>query len=103
LTLLNDPASFEAARALAGRMRRAAAATRERAAEGVRLVLAREGTPLELARLAEAYDKELQHYRTHPDAAVLVAGAPEEDPAEISAWTLVASMLLNLDEAVTKE
>ncbi|MEO8520008.1 MAG: PSD1 and planctomycete cytochrome C domain-containing protein [Acidobacteriota bacterium] len=103
LTLLNDPASFEAARALAGRMRRAAATTRERAAEGVRLVLSREGTPLELTRLAEAYDQELQHYRTHPDAAVLVAGAPEEDPAEISAWTLVASMLLNLDEAVTKE
>ncbi len=103
LTLLNDPASFEVARALAGRMRRVAGGPRERAAEGVRLVLSRDGTADELDRLAKAYDTELQHYRAHPDAAALAAGAPAEDPAEVSAWTLVANILLNLDEAVTKE
>ncbi len=103
LTLLNDPASFEIARALAGRMRRTAGGPRERAAEGVRLVLGREASALEITRLTGAYADELQHYRAHPDAAQLVAAAPDEDPAELSAWTLVANILLNLDEAVTKE
>ncbi len=51
LTLLNDPASFEAARALAGRMMGDAAAgvtTGSRAAYGVKLVLSREARPDEL-------------------------------------------------------
>ena len=54
LTLLNDPASFEAARALADRMvaeTPATATPRERAAFGVRLVLSRTATDQEIARL----------------------------------------------------
>ncbi len=45
LTLLNDPASFEAARALAGRMVAAGATPAARAAQGVKLVLARPSRP----------------------------------------------------------
>jgi len=33
----------------------------------------------------------------------LAAGADEQDPVELAAWTAVARALLNLDEAVTKE
>ncbi len=106
LTLLNDPASFEAAKALAGRMRQhttdlgtsragssaARAEMRARAAFGIKLVLSREAKPAELDRLVALYEQELKHYRTRGSA----------DSAALSAWTMVANVLLNLDEAVTK-
>jgi hypothetical protein len=66
-------------------------------------VLSRETRPAELDRLVAVHDEELKHYRTRPDAAALVAGSSDEDPGELSAWTIVANVLLNLDEAVTKE
>jgi hypothetical protein len=103
LTLMNDPASFDAARALAKRMAGVAGDPRARAALGLELVLSREARPAELDRLVAVHDEELKHYRTRPDAAALVAGSSDEDPGELSAWTIVANVLLNLDEAVTKE
>ena len=111
LTLLNDPASFEAARALARRMMTDAVAgagvnlTRARAALGVKLVLSREARPEELTRLVSLYDGERQHYRQRSDAAGQVVGARDKqaDEADLAAWTIVANVLLNLDEAVTKQ
>ena len=104
LTLLNDPALFEAAGALAKRMitytaepaargRAAGADVRARLAFGIKLVLSREAKPAELDRLQSLYERELAHYRTRSAA----------EPAELQAWTMVANVLLNLDEAVTKE
>ena len=58
LTLLNDPAYFETARALARRMLQdpaAGAAASARAAFGIKLVLSREARPDELTRLAALY------------------------------------------------
>jgi hypothetical protein len=103
LTLLNDPASFEAARALARKMMAVPGGSRLRAAAGVKLVLSREPVPAELDRLVAAYDQELKHFRTSTDAAGRVAAGNDEDPADVAAWTNVANVLLNLDEAVTKE
>jgi hypothetical protein len=103
LTLLNDPALFEAAQALAARMAGVAGEPRARAAFGVKLVLSREAAPAELDRLLATYAQELKHYRSWPDAAMIVAADRPEDPAELAAWTIVANVLLNLDEAVTKE
>jgi hypothetical protein len=103
LTLLNDPASFEAARALATKMAVLPGTPRARAAFGLKLVLSREATSTEIDRLVAAYDEELKHYRSRSDAAALVAPGRDEDPAAQSAWTIVANILLNLDEAVTKE
>jgi hypothetical protein len=94
LTLLNDPASLETARALAQRMIDRAADARGRAAYGVKLVLSREAEPAELEKLTAVYEKELAHYRA-------AKGSPGS--AELDAWTIVGNVLLNLDEAVTKE
>src|SRR5205085_6289972 len=61
LTLLNDPASFEAARALARRMSAAGPDARTRAAFGIRLVLSRDAKPAELDRLLGLYQSERDH------------------------------------------
>jgi hypothetical protein len=94
LTLLNDAASLEMARALARRMMDHSADAHGRLAYGVKLVLSREAQPPELERLTDAVRKEIDHYRA--------AGAAPE-AAELEAWTMVGNVLLNLDEAVTKE
>jgi hypothetical protein len=94
LTLLNDPASMEAARALAQRMMKAAEDPRARAAFGVKLVLSRPAGSAELDRLVSVYEQEFAHYRGQNGGGA----APE-----LQAWTMVANVLLNLDEAVTKE
>ena len=105
LTLLNDPASFEAARALAKRMMAAGVDDRARVAFGVKLVLSRTATVAELDRLVALYQTEREHYRTRPDAAARVlaeSAIRRRDSADLAAWAIVANVLLNLDEAVTK-
>ena len=104
LTLLNDPASFEAARALANRMIAAGGTAADRAALGVKLVLSRAARPAELERLLALYQAERARYGSHIDDAARVTGkAGGAGPEDLAAWTMVANVLLNLDEAVTKE
>jgi hypothetical protein len=107
LTLLNDPSSFEAARALAARIMAEPAAgdTRSRAAFGVKLVLSRDALPAEVDRLAALFDGERAHYQSRPDDAANVVG-PGSDGAsgpDRAAWVIVSNVLLNLDETVTKQ
>lgn len=88
LTTLNDPAFFAAAKALANRVLREAGPEAEaRAAHAFRLATARRPSAAELAPL-------LRFYR---DEAARFAG---DDAA---AWTMVANVVLNLDETMTKE
>ena len=114
LTLLNDPASFDTARALARRMLQEAVASpvtaansaRARAAFGIKLVLSREARPDELTRLVALYERERGHYQERSSDAAKVVGRDGDrtsDEAELAAWTIVANVLLNLDEAVTKQ
>jgi hypothetical protein len=111
LTLLNDPASFEAARALAGRIASApvtgdpVVSARARAAFGMKLVLTREATPPEIDRLAALFAEERAHYQSRAAEAARVVGPGRSDAnaADLAAWTIVANVLLNLDEAVTRQ
>ena len=105
LTTLNDPVFFEAARALAARTLAEAAATpEERAAHAFRLCTARRPKPAELAPLVSFQERQLARFRADPEAARAIAGvAAPGEAAERAAWTMVANVLLNLDETLTKE
>ena len=105
LTLLNDETFLEAARALADRGLSQPVARR---LAGMHLkVLGRPPSDREAAILQREYDRALSHYASHgQEAAVFVAvgqrPAPTQLP-ELAASMVVASMLLNLDEAITHE
>jgi mono/diheme cytochrome c family protein len=104
LTTLNDPVFFEAARALAARSVKAAATPEERAAHAFRLCTARRPRAAELAPLLSFERSQLARFRSDPEATRAVAGAATAgEAAELAAWTMVANVLLNLDETLTKE
>jgi Protein of unknown function (DUF1553) len=98
LTLLNDPASFEAARALAKRMMAQGSDANAHAAYGVKLVLSREPKTDEVEKIVGLFEQELAQSRSRTSN-----GNGAHDDAALAAWTLVANVLLNLDEAITKE
>jgi mono/diheme cytochrome c family protein len=99
LNLLNDPAFFEAAKALATRTLKEAPDTTEgRIDYALRLTTARHSTPAERSRLASLYDQQLAQFQKDPESAKQVADTPER-----AAWTMVCNVLLNLDETLTKE
>jgi hypothetical protein len=63
----------------------------------------------EIRILESQYDKRLAHFRSNSASAaeLLKVGKSavntEVDPKELAAYTVVASVVLNLDEAITKE
>jgi hypothetical protein len=107
LTLLNDPAAFAAARALAGRVLREAGPEPEsRAVHAFRLATARRPSEKELVPLLRFHRSEAARFAADDVAARTVAGpgpGSEAQAAEEAAWTMVANVVLNLDETVTKE
>ncbi len=110
LVLLNDPTYVEAARVLATRMLTQGGKTETaRINYAFRLATGRIPDPQERVVLAEAAQEALADYRLHAGEAIalLKVGAsncdPELDPKELAAWTTVASIILNLDETITKQ
>lgn len=109
LAALNDEGAFEAARALANRMlSEISGDVRARTAYGFRLCLTRAPKAEELDRLVALYDREYRQLTRKTRAAEqttkVAAGSLKEVHApELAAWTLVANVLLNLDETLTKE
>ena len=109
LTTLNDPAFVEAAQALARRVAGAPATDlKQRASRAFRLCLARAPQPKETERLVALYKSELANFKQNAAAAEKMANselgkAPAGmDISELAAWTVVANVLLNLDETITK-
>lgn len=109
LVLLNETGFVEAARALAQRILREGGTTAEsRIAFGFALVTSRPPSPSErtvllgtLARESERYRKDLRLAQSllRTGDSPRDAGLP---PIEHAAWMIVASVLLNLSETVTK-
>jgi hypothetical protein len=106
LVLLNDVTYLEAARALATRMLREA--NGDRIAHGFRLATGRMPRSDEAAALQSYCDEQFVSFRQRPGAARALlktgesAADPNFDPGELAAWTMTASLLLNLDETVTQ-
>ncbi|MDX2151955.1 MAG: PSD1 and planctomycete cytochrome C domain-containing protein [Bryobacteraceae bacterium] len=99
LTTLNDPVFFEAAQAMAARvLKEAGSRSRDRAVYAFRLVTGRQPNPNELDRLLSALHRELAYFKERPAEAAKIASEPET-----AAWTMIANVLLNLDEALTKD
>ncbi len=105
LTLLNDENYLEAARALAADALTKEAPLREMG----RRVLSRELSGTETGILERERDRALAYYRGEPEAAARFLGRGQfrADPglpaAELAAHAVVASLLFNLDEAITHE
>jgi hypothetical protein len=109
LLLMNDVQHFEAARAFAERMvKEGGSQSAARLTWGFRAATARTPTADELEILQQAFAGQLERYTANPTAAQQVISAGESkrdehlDPEELAAYTLVANLILNLDEVVTK-
>ena len=110
LALMNDVTYVEASRCLAERVLRDGGATPEKRLQyAFRLALTREPKPEELRVLRGSLDDHLVRFRADPKAAEALASAgeaprdPRFDVSELAAYAAVASLMLNLDEAITKQ
>jgi hypothetical protein len=108
LVLLNDPTYVEAARAMAQRAIESAADARARLRLLFREATARYPSPAETGVLLQLLERRLAHFKQEPaQAAKLTAvgasPAVRTESAQLAAWTMVASTILNLDETITKE
>lgn len=109
LVLLNDPTYVEASRKLAERMMTEGGASADaRIAFAFRIATARLPHSKEAAVLRRIFDAQLDVYKKDPEAAkkLLAIGESKRneqlDAAELAAWTMTASVMLNLDETITK-
>ncbi|MFN0119656.1 MAG: DUF1553 domain-containing protein, partial [Blastocatellia bacterium] len=110
LILLNDPTYVEAARALATRtLGQSARDSGVRLAYAFRAATARRPAARELTLLRQLLAQQTAIYQADANAAaaLLKVGESPADtslaPAELAAWTMVCSAILNLDEVMTKE
>ena len=106
LNLLNDPVFVEAAQALAFRILSAAEQSLdERLRHAFRLTLTRPPNEAELESLSGYYRRQIRILEQEPGSAeklapVEIAGVSR---IETAAWTGLSSVLLNLDEFITRE
>lgn len=113
LTLLNDPVFFEAAQGLAARVvGETNGPAPKRLDRTFELCLARGPTAVERDRLLQYYEWRKSALREDPEATqslvppegLLPAGGIEGlDPLEVATWVGVSSIVLNLDEFMTRE
>jgi len=109
LTTLNDPSFIEAAQALARRVvKESKGDTKADVTYAFRLCVARPPRAEETKRLVALYQQELAQFKQDSTAAEKLAtgdlGKPPEGTSveKLAAWTVVANVLLNLDETITK-
>ncbi|MYD72272.1 MAG: DUF1553 domain-containing protein [Acidobacteria bacterium] len=110
LNLMNDVTYVEAARRVAERMMTEGGATpEERVAFAYRLTTAHRPRPEAHDVLSSAFHDYLERYQADRAAAlglVSVGESPRDetlDIAELASYTMVASMILNLDRTITKD
>ncbi|MGC1276195.1 MAG: DUF1553 domain-containing protein [Planctomycetaceae bacterium] len=108
LVTLNDPVYVEAAQGLARRIVAGEGSPSDKAAFGFRRCVTRPATEAELTALVALYEDAKAEFAANPEAAMKLATDPlgplaeGADVAEHAAWTVVANVLLNLDEMLAK-
>ena len=109
LQLMNDVQHYEAARGLAERVvGEGGASDADRVAFLYRTVLARRPSADEASIVTAALAKQRELYKADPEAARKAVRVGESKPtgvapdAEVAAWAMVANLVLNLDETVTR-
>ncbi len=119
LVTLNDPQFVEAARALSQHVMRFGQINTARTTPSqpavpagintiFKAVISRPARPGEVALMKQLYGEELADFKKYPKRAaeLLSVGAYPVDkklnPVELAAWTVVASTIMNFDEAIIK-
>lgn len=108
LQLMNDTQHVEAARALAEQVMQHTASTDGRIDRMFRSVLARYPDSMEHAQLTSVLSEFQQRYAADSEAAQQLTHVGQSPPAktlaasELAAYTLLANLILNLDEAITR-
>ena len=106
LNLLNDQTFVEAAQSLALQAVPSSRSGFDQALERLfRLALSRRPRPGELAALLEYYRRQESIFEAEEETAerFMPLDVPGLSPSQAAAWTGVASVLLNLDEFITRE
>lgn len=109
LMLMNDPQYFEAARAFAERILKEAGTTsQERIAYAFEIATSRLPKSDEEALILAVLEAQTEELAANPEAAEELVqvgeSAPDEtlDAVEVAAWTMIANLILNLDEVINK-
>jgi len=109
LTILNDITYNEAARALAQRIMKANPTPESRISQAYQLLIARDPTPDEQRILLASLQRLRQQYTTDKPAALKLLSIGESkrdeklDPVEHAAYTALCTIVMNLDETLTRE
>jgi len=109
LALMNDTQFVEAAWHFGQRIMKEGGTTPdERIVYAFRAATAREPNAEQLQVVRKVYEATLAAYRSDQDAALKLISVGESkrdeslDPGELAAWTMVANLILNLNETITK-
>ncbi len=100
---------MRAARGLAQRLlKTGGSAASERIAAAFRMVLGRAPAAEETVIVQDALAQHFDRYRKSPDDAKKLISSGESkpdaslDPVELAAWTMIANLVLNMDETITR-
>ncbi len=108
LVLLNDPTYVEASRKLAEKILLNNGNTQQRLEYAFQAVLSRNPIPKEVAVLTRVLEQQRTHFQAHPQTAARLLRVGESpfnntlDHAELASWSILSSVILNLDEAVNR-
>lgn len=108
LVTLNDPQFVEAGRAFAARLIQSESDPRQRIDLAYRLATARPASAREIDVLTRILRRQRERFAETPESAeqFLAVGQWQPDgsiaPLEHAAWTVIAQMILNLDETLTR-
>jgi len=104
LNLLNDPVFVEAAEAMAYRLETESPPDFwSRLRYAFELALGRPPEPAEADRLAALFEKQIAILKNEPESAAALASGAKAGSPDTAAWTVLSSVLLNLDEFITRE